>query len=484
MADFDAGDVTLRDMALSPDARLLAAGYQSKDKHGILVWDVATRKVKQPLAPDLGHVFAVGFSPDGRFLACAGMWGMTVYETLGFQQHLSVRGDISQSVAFSFHRDLLAIPSSEAGIVRVWDPLVNQEIVVLPHPGRPHSVAFSKSGKVFVLADEGSVCIRKLPSTEEKLVLPGHTGNVTRLAFSPEGGLLASAGHDRRVIIWNPATGQAVKELTGFRNQVQSVAFSPRGRLLAAGAWDGAIRIWDAHSWEEWPLLEQQLGPVIWAVAFSPNGQYFAACGQEGLTIWRVVERGRNATPKLESIRSLPDTNITSFCFSPESTLLAFVRRSQESRGGHTLHVWDLLNSRERPLRTPRLLNYVNAMTFDPKGDHLVFINEQEEVEVWNVVTEERTHSFGRSAIGQDAECLTSSVDGAWIAIGGKEGVTVWDMEARKLLLALPVEHSAILRLAWSPNREQLAVGTAHGEIAIWNIPKVRAQLGELGLDW
>src|SRR5262249_45714233 len=151
------------------------------------------------------------------------------------------------------------------------------------------------------------------------------------------------------------ATGQAIKELTGFRGQVQAVAFSPDGRMLAAGAWDGAIRIWDVHSWEEWPLLKHQLGPEIWAVAFSPNGQYFAASGQGGLTIWDVVDRGENVRPTLQAKHSLPGTYFTDLRFSPDSNLLAYVRRGEEARGGNTLHLWDLENSSGRPLHTPRL---------------------------------------------------------------------------------------------------------------------------------
>jgi hypothetical protein len=38
--------------------------------------------------------------------------------------------------------------------------------------------------------------------------------------------------------------------------------------------------------------------------------------------------------------------------------------------------------------------------------------------------------------------------------------------------------------LAWSPNKELLAVGSEHGGIALWNLPKIKAQLAEIGLGW
>jgi WD40 repeat protein len=52
------------------------------------------------------------------------------------------------------------------------------------------------------------------------------------------------------------------------------------------------------------------------------------------------------------------------------------------------------------------------------------------------------------------------------------------------LLVALPRENSPVIALAWSPNRSYLAVGSADGGLALWDMPAVRSQLAGLGLDW
>jgi WD40 repeat protein len=46
------------------------------------------------------------------------------------------------------------------------------------------------------------------------------------------------------------------------------------------------------------------------------------------------------------------------------------------------------------------------------------------------------------------------SSDGAWLAAGGSKAVTIWDMNKRQLVLALPEERGTVWSLAWSPNRE------------------------------
>jgi WD40 repeat protein len=70
--------------------------------------------------------------------------------------------------------------------------------------------------------------------------------------------------------------------------------------------------------------------------------------------------------------------------------------------------------------------------------------------------------------------------------------VTIWDMEARKLLVSLLPERSAVSSLGqraiccvgWSPDGRLLAVGASDGGLEVWNLPKVNAKLSEIGLGW
>jgi WD40 repeat protein len=81
---------------------------------------------------------------------------------------------------------------------------------------------------------------------------------------------------------------------------------------------------------------------------------------------------------------------------------------------------------------------------------------------------------------------IAQSGDGTRIASVPWQGsvVSIWDTQSRKRLLALPEEETPIWCMTWSPDREQLAVGSADGRLVIWNLAKAKALLDEIGLGW
>jgi WD40 repeat protein len=64
-------------------------------------------------------------------------------------------------------------------------------------------------------------------------------------AFSRPEGLLASASSDRTVRVWDPERGVSVRVLEGRENRLRGVAFNLKGDLLAAAGVEGLLKIWD-----------------------------------------------------------------------------------------------------------------------------------------------------------------------------------------------------------------------------------------------
>ena len=70
------------------------------------------------------------------------------------------------------------------------------------------------------------------------------------MAFSPKGDLFAGAIESAGIVkVWNPATWDAVGQpLTGHTGEITSLAFSPDGKILAVGAGNDTVYLWNTRT--------------------------------------------------------------------------------------------------------------------------------------------------------------------------------------------------------------------------------------------
>jgi WD40 repeat protein len=482
------GPGRLEGLVFSPDGKRLAAGYTSAQDYRLLVWDFAQRAFQHNIPSDHGLIFGVSFSSNGNYLAYAANEGFAVLDGSSFQRLNFARHGLCSSIRFSPDDRLVAFAEPLFGMIHVWEIATNREVAVLSLPGS-WIVRFSKDGQTLLSAAGRAVRIWNQTAAREKLVVRAHVGEVSSVAFSPDGTLLASAGKDRTVRIWDPATGRLVHELTGFRGGLEQIAFSPDGSLLATGDWARGIRFWQLPTWQELPAPQHPLGPVIWDCAFSPDGRSFAACGEGGLVIWKVCPHPAGARPNTRPLVQQPvrplERLTTSLKFSPDGNLLAYCTRDD-----YALHLWDVSNSRRYPFPSLRSHSYYRIAAFYRDSKQLTFLGQGGVPEVWNIVTRQRVYpsnpdDFRGASERRLVSTIALSADDAWMAAHGARGsITIWDMQRRGLLLALPEEQIFSGSLAWSPNHELLAAGFFDGSLVIWNIPRIRARLAEIGLDW
>jgi len=274
----------------APDREVLAVPRNGT----VSLLDLATFKEIEPL-PELGSdVWMVAYSRDGTLLISGSksgkvrVWSCTERRLL---QELDDPNDPGYPDRFwADGRRLLAV--NVAGNAIWWDTITGQTIQTFP-VGPFYGVGLSPDGRLLAFGTEGgAVCWLNAEMGELLDTSSGaHRDTVVGIAFSADGKQAASVAWDGTLALWDPSSFRRMTApfFKGHLLGAHAVAFSPDNhRLATSSVGREAVRLWDVSTHQELITLAGQASAIAF-VAFSPDGCWLAACGEEGqLHLWRA----------------------------------------------------------------------------------------------------------------------------------------------------------------------------------------------------
>lgn len=318
-ASFEVGDYCL-DLAWSPDGRRVAAFGSTGP---IVLFDIASGQIASTWPGHKHGTTAIAWEPNGARLTSVGQDGTVRFWTPGTTEPVLERpcgSGWAERLAWSGDGAYLATAAGK--VVRVWSPSGEMVAEYPQHGSTVADLAWRPRQHHLAVAAYGGVVIYDIPKSEPLRNLDWK-GSPLKLAWSPQGTILAHGNQDATVHFWYITRAEPL-QMSGYPTKVRELSWDQTGRYLATGG-SAAVCLWDCggsgpEGTKPQMLVEEDDEKPLNAIAWQHRGYLLAAGGQDStLRVWQPANR----KGPLVGQDDYAEVEITTLAWSPDDKLLA-----------------------------------------------------------------------------------------------------------------------------------------------------------------
>ncbi|TYH49943.1 hypothetical protein ES332_D10G171300v1 [Gossypium tomentosum] len=276
-------------------------------------------------------------------------------------------------------------------------------------------------------------------------------GKVTCCHFSSDGKLLASAGHDKKAVLWNMETLETECTPEEHTHIITDIRFRPNSTQLATSSFDTTVRVWDAAqpSYCMWKYTGHTA--QVMSLDFHPKkNDLFCSCdGNSEIRFWNINQYSCTRISKggCSNVRFQP--RIGQFLAAAAETVVSIVdvetdRRTQLLQGHNT---------------------EVHSICWDTNGDFLASVS-QDSVRVWSLASGECIHELNSSG-NKFHSCVFHPSFPALLVVGGYQSLELWNTAENKCM-TIPAHDCVISALTQSQVTGMVASASYDKSVKIW----------------
>lgn len=330
----------------------------------------------------------------------------------------------------------------------------------------------------------------------EVVLTTGHSDYIIEMTTSPNGRFLASSGTDKVIKIWEVATTQEYRSLSGFDGRINDLIFSKDNIHLAGISGHGELFVWNVLTGEE-VFHEKSGNAAMKGVAFSKDGtKIIHSNGDNGNLAITTIATGESKQEELYSTALAVDTNkqivyvldqlgnMSYFDLETES-IVKEVKLFDEfnypfsgmkvSNDGKFLACGfndDFIRLYDTDLHQfvyeHKADGKVQTLAFDTKHPYLYVSETNGFISVFDYEKKKKLQSFDDMVF--NAQSLTSHPRGNVVIIANNRQISFYDVQTNKLFKSLEGKTSPISWISHDPNNEYLLVANDDIKIQVWDL--------------